>query len=194
MSASTGSGWRQTRQWPSSTGRAARDCMHRGQTTNSKGESWSMAVADRARRERSSCTWATTTLRASTRSAAADTSSSACCAARMAFWSSSRSSVSAAVCSSSSVRRLARIVTRGWLDVRNRDSAARPSPVVEGREYRLRWAMQPQDYVVEKGHRLGVVLISTDHDHTLRHPPGTRMTVRTGLSSVTLPVAPLAGS
>lgn len=87
-----------------------------------------------------------------------------------------------------------KIVTRGWLDVRNSDSAARPSPVVEGREYRLRWAMQPQDYVVEKGHRLGVVLISTDHDYTLRHPPGTRMTVRTGLSSVTLPVAPPAGS
>ncbi|MFE1941637.1 CocE/NonD family hydrolase C-terminal non-catalytic domain-containing protein [Streptomyces massasporeus] len=72
--------------------------------------------------------------------------------------------------------------------------AARPSPVVEGREYRLRWAMQPQDYVVEKGHRLGVVLISTDHDYTLRHPPGTPMTVRTGLSSVTPPVAPPAGS
>ncbi|MFF5313331.1 CocE/NonD family hydrolase C-terminal non-catalytic domain-containing protein [Streptomyces massasporeus] len=63
-----------------------------------------------------------------------------------------------------------------------------------GCAYRLRWAMQPQDYVVEKGHRLGVVLISTDHDYTLRHPPGTRMTVRTGLSSVTLPVAPPAGS
>ncbi|MEU6469242.1 CocE/NonD family hydrolase C-terminal non-catalytic domain-containing protein [Streptomyces massasporeus] len=50
-----------------------------------------------------------------------------------------------------------KIVTRGWLDVRNRDSAAGPSPVGESREYRLRWAMQPQDYVVEKGHRLGVV-------------------------------------
>lgn len=85
-------------------------------------------------------------------------------------------------------------MTRGRLDIRNRDSAARPSPVVEGREYRLCWAVQPQDYVVEKGHRLGVVLISTDHDYTLRHLPGTRMTVRTGLSSVTLPVAPPAGS
>ncbi|WP_258198963.1 CocE/NonD family hydrolase C-terminal non-catalytic domain-containing protein [Streptomyces sp. A244] len=83
-----------------------------------------------------------------------------------------------------------KIVTRDWPDVRNRDSAARPSPVVAGRKYRLRWAMQPQDHVVEKGHRLGVVLTSTDHDYTLRHPPGTRMTVRTGLSSVTLPVAP----
>ncbi|MET9799907.1 Xaa-Pro dipeptidyl-peptidase [Streptomyces sp. NPDC006368] len=84
-----------------------------------------------------------------------------------------------------------RIVTRGWLDARNRDSVARQSPLVEGREYRLRWAMQPQDYVIRKGHRLGVVLISTDHDFTLRHPAGTRMSVRAGLSSVTLPVAPV---
>jgi X-Pro dipeptidyl-peptidase len=59
---------------------------------------------------------------------------------------------------------------------------------VEGREYRLKWGMQPQDHVFRKGHRLGVVLISTDHDFTLRHPAGTRMTVRTGVSSVTLPV------
>ncbi|MER7111756.1 Xaa-Pro dipeptidyl-peptidase [Streptomyces sp. NPDC000229] len=83
-----------------------------------------------------------------------------------------------------------RIVSRGWLDVRNRDSVERQSPVVEGREYRLEWEMQPQDYVFKKGHRLGVVLISTDHDHTLRHPAGTRMTVRAGVSGVTLPVSP----
>ncbi|MFF5840661.1 hypothetical protein ACIP4T_20730 [Streptomyces massasporeus] len=50
------------------------------------------------------------------------------------------------------------------------------------------------EHLRTQGHRLGVVLISTDHDYTLRHPPGTRMTVRTGLSSVTLPVAPPAGS
>ncbi|GFH35197.1 Xaa-Pro dipeptidyl-peptidase [Streptomyces pacificus] len=82
-----------------------------------------------------------------------------------------------------------KIVSRGWLDIRNRHSIERESRVVEGREYRLRWAMQPQDYVFEKGHRLGVVLISTDHGHTLRHPAGTELAVRAGVSSVTLPVA-----
>ncbi|MEE1754975.1 Xaa-Pro dipeptidyl-peptidase [Streptomyces sp. SP18CS02] len=85
-----------------------------------------------------------------------------------------------------------KIVTRGWLDVRNRDSLARQSPVVEGREYRLEWDMQPQDHVFGKGHRLGVVLISTDHDYTLRHPAGTRTTVRAGAARITLPVAPVA--
>ncbi|WP_267243475.1 Xaa-Pro dipeptidyl-peptidase [Streptomyces sp. PR69] len=83
-----------------------------------------------------------------------------------------------------------KIVSRGWLDIRNRHSLSHTDPVTEGREYRLRWDMQPQDYVFKKGHRLGVVLISTDHDYTLRYPAGTRMTVRAGLSRVVLPVAP----
>ncbi|MEU2433419.1 Xaa-Pro dipeptidyl-peptidase [Streptomyces sp. NPDC007861] len=82
-----------------------------------------------------------------------------------------------------------KIVSRGWADIRNRHSAEWQTPVVEGREYRLEWGMQPQDYVFKKGHRLGVVLISTDHDYTLRHPAGTELAVRAGLSSVTLPVA-----
>ncbi|MFF0743527.1 Xaa-Pro dipeptidyl-peptidase [Streptomyces sp. NPDC004111] len=81
-----------------------------------------------------------------------------------------------------------KIVSRGWLDARNRNSLSRQDRVVEGREYGLRWEMQPQEYVFKKGHRLGVVLISTDYDYTLRHPAGTRMTVRAGVSSVTLPV------
>ncbi|MEU6846293.1 Xaa-Pro dipeptidyl-peptidase [Streptomyces sp. NPDC046716] len=83
-----------------------------------------------------------------------------------------------------------KIVTRGWLDARNRNSDARQSTVVEGKEYRLRWDLQPEDYVFKAGHRLGVVLISTDHDYTLRHPAGTEMTVRAGAGSLTLPVAP----
>ncbi|MFI5807039.1 Xaa-Pro dipeptidyl-peptidase [Streptomyces sp. NPDC051561] len=82
-----------------------------------------------------------------------------------------------------------KIVSRGWLDARNRNSFSRQDKVVEGREYGLKWGMQPQEYVFKKGHRLGVVLISTDHDYTLRYPAGTTMTVRAGVSSVTLPVS-----
>ncbi|MBB6433645.1 X-Pro dipeptidyl-peptidase [Streptomyces candidus] len=83
-----------------------------------------------------------------------------------------------------------KIVSRGWLDVRNRNSLSRQDKVVEGREYGLRWDMEPQEYVFKKGHRLGVVLISTDYDYTLRYPAGTTMSVRAGVSSVTLPVSP----
>ncbi|MGW7362803.1 Xaa-Pro dipeptidyl-peptidase [Streptomyces sp. NPDC054841] len=82
-----------------------------------------------------------------------------------------------------------KIVSRGWLDIRNRHSIERQSKVVEGREYALEWGMQPQDYVFKKGHRLGVVLISTDYDYTLRYPAGTELSVRAGISSITLPVS-----
>ncbi len=70
------------------------------------------------------------------------------------------------------------IVTRGWLDVRNRLSPARTTPVVPGRTYTFRWDLQSTDHVFAAGHRIGVVLISTDRDHTLRYPAGTVVGVR----------------
>jgi X-Pro dipeptidyl-peptidase len=74
------------------------------------------------------------------------------------------------------------IVTRGWLDVRNRISPARTTPIVSGRDYTFRWNLQTTDHVFAAGHRIGVVLISTDRDHTLRYPAGTVVTVRPALS------------
>jgi X-Pro dipeptidyl-peptidase len=65
------------------------------------------------------------------------------------------------------------IVTRGWLDVRNRTSPARTTPIVAGRPYTFRWNLQPGDHVFAAGHRIGLVIISTERDHTLRYPAGT---------------------
>lgn len=81
------------------------------------------------------------------------------------------------------------IVTRGWLDVRNRHAADRTEPLRPGKEYSFTWDLQPKEYVVKRGHRLGLVIISTDRDFTLRYPPGTTVTVAPGRSSLTLPVA-----
>ncbi|GLY08689.1 Xaa-Pro dipeptidyl-peptidase [Actinoplanes sp. NBRC 101535] len=76
------------------------------------------------------------------------------------------------------------IVTQGWLDVRNRLSPARTTPVRDGRSYTFRWDLQSTDHVFAAGHRLGLVLISTDRDHTLRYPAGTVVTVQPGQSSL----------
>lgn len=65
------------------------------------------------------------------------------------------------------------IVTRGWLDVRNRVSASRSDPIVKGQPYTFRWNLQTDDHVFPVGHRIGLVVISTDRDHTLRYPAGT---------------------
>jgi X-Pro dipeptidyl-peptidase len=82
-----------------------------------------------------------------------------------------------------------KIVTRGWLDVRNRHSAAVSEPIVPGRTYTFSWPMQSQDHTFKPGHRIGLVIISTDRAYTLRYPAGTTIRVGTGLSHALLPLA-----
>jgi X-Pro dipeptidyl-peptidase len=81
------------------------------------------------------------------------------------------------------------IVSRGWLDVRNRFSPAVTTPILSGRPYTFRWSLQPEDHVFAAGHRIGIVLISTERDHTLRYPAGTVVDVRAGGSKAVLPLA-----
>jgi X-Pro dipeptidyl-peptidase len=80
-----------------------------------------------------------------------------------------------------------KIVTRGWLDVRNRHRPDRTEPLRPGKEYTFTWDFQPTDHLFKKGHRLGLVILSTDYDYTLRYPPGTKITVVPGRSSLRLP-------
>jgi X-Pro dipeptidyl-peptidase len=48
--------------------------------------------------------------------------------------------------------------------------------------------MEPKDYVFRSGHRLGLVIFSSDQEYTLLPLPGTRLTVLPKSSSLTLPV------
>ncbi|AWS48488.1 Xaa-Pro dipeptidase [Streptosporangium sp. 'caverna'] len=81
-----------------------------------------------------------------------------------------------------------KIITRGWIDVRNRKSDSRTELLREGGFYDFDVDLQPNDYIVKAGHRIGVVLISTDRDFTLRLPAGTGVSVEPDDSSVTLPL------
>ena len=80
------------------------------------------------------------------------------------------------------------MVTRGWMDPQNRNSLWRSDRVRQGKEYRFRWDLQPDDYVFKAGHRIGLVVVSTDFDYTLRPLPGTQLTLDPDHSTVTLPV------
>ena len=82
----------------------------------------------------------------------------------------------------------ASIVTRGWIDPQNRNSISESEPVERGKLYRLRFGMQPDDYVFAEGHRIGLVVISTDFHYTLRPDPGTKLSLDPRASSLTLPV------
>jgi X-Pro dipeptidyl-peptidase len=80
------------------------------------------------------------------------------------------------------------MVTRGWLDPQNRRSLTHSERIQQGREYQLKWDLQPDDYVFKAGHRIGLVVVSTDYDYTIRPLPGTRLTLDPDDSKIRLPV------
>jgi X-Pro dipeptidyl-peptidase len=80
------------------------------------------------------------------------------------------------------------MVTRGWTDVQNRERLARSTPIQQGQDYTFSWELEPDDYVFPGGHRIGLVVVSTDQQFTVRPRRGTRLTVNPSRSAVTLPV------
>src|SRR5215216_7960648 len=82
----------------------------------------------------------------------------------------------------------ASMVTRGWIDPQNRNGLTRSDPVEPGEPYTMRWDLQPDDHVFKAGHRIGLVVVTTDHDYTIRPEPGTRLTLSPGHSEISLPV------
>ncbi|MEN5074624.1 Xaa-Pro dipeptidyl-peptidase [Isoptericola cucumis] len=80
------------------------------------------------------------------------------------------------------------VVTRGWTDPQNRKGADRSEPLVRGKAYDLSWTLEPKDYVVPAGHRIGLVVFSTDQEHTLLPLGGTELTVSPQQSVLRLPV------
>ncbi len=83
----------------------------------------------------------------------------------------------------------ATILTRGWLDPTNRVAPAVTTPITPGQFYALRFDMQPKDSVVAAGHRIGVMIISSDQEATIRPAPGTQLTMDLRHSSVMLPLS-----
>jgi X-Pro dipeptidyl-peptidase len=82
-----------------------------------------------------------------------------------------------------------KIVTRGWLDIRNRFSPWFTTPVPSGQTATFTWELQPNDHIFAAGHRIGIVLLSTDRDYTLRYPAGSTVHVNLGLSHALLPLS-----
>ena len=64
----------------------------------------------------------------------------------------------------------------------------RSTPIRQGKDYAFSFDLQPDDYVFAAGHRIGLVVVSTDHDYTLRPLPGTRLTLSPERSELSLPV------
>ena len=48
--------------------------------------------------------------------------------------------------------------------------------------------MQAKDTIVPAGRRIGLMVMSTDRDYTVRPAPGTEVTIHPAASSVSIPV------
>jgi len=81
------------------------------------------------------------------------------------------------------------IVTRGWLDVRNRASSEWSESITPDRLYAFGWPLVSHDHVFKPGHRIGLVIMVTDHDYTLRYPAGTRVFLAPEGNALSLPLA-----
>jgi X-Pro dipeptidyl-peptidase len=80
------------------------------------------------------------------------------------------------------------ITTRGWTDPENRVSISQSSPVTVGQAYQLSFDMQPKDSVIVAGRRLGVMIISSDNEYTVRPAAGTQLSVNLAKSSFQVPI------
>ena len=80
------------------------------------------------------------------------------------------------------------VVTRGWMDPQNRTGDSRTTWVQQGMAYDYRWTLEPKDYIFKAGHRIGVVVFSSDQEYTLLPLGGTQLTVTPLASELTLPI------
>ncbi len=80
------------------------------------------------------------------------------------------------------------VITRGWADPQNYRSLTESEPLVPGQFYDLTFDLQPDDQVIPRGAKIGLMIFSSDRDFTLWPDPGTELTIDLDATSITLPV------
>lgn len=80
------------------------------------------------------------------------------------------------------------IITRGWADPQNHKSLRESDLLVPGEFYELDFDLQPDDQIIPEGQKIGLMIFSSDRDHTLWPDPGTELTVDLDATHVLLPV------
>ena len=80
------------------------------------------------------------------------------------------------------------IITRGWADPQNHKSLTESEPLEPGKFYDLTFDLIPDDQVIKKGQKIGLMIFSSDRDFTIHPKPGTELTVDLDGTTLTLPV------
>ena len=80
------------------------------------------------------------------------------------------------------------IITRGWADPQNHRSLRESAPLEKGKFYTVSFDLMPDDQVIPKGQKIGLMIFSSDREFTLQPAPGTELTIDLGKTSLQLPV------
>jgi X-Pro dipeptidyl-peptidase len=80
------------------------------------------------------------------------------------------------------------IITRGWIDPQNRNSLTTPDALENGKFYEVSFELMPDDQVIGKGERIGLMVFSSDQEFTLHPKAGTQITVDLDGSSIKIPI------
>ena len=80
------------------------------------------------------------------------------------------------------------IITRGWADPQNHESLTESKPLVPGEFYELSFSLQPDDHVIRKGQKIGLMIFSSDREFTLWPEAGTELTVDINATKLEIPV------
>lgn len=76
-----------------------------------------------------------------------------------------------------------KIITRGWADPQNYKDIKKGEVLVPGKNYQLTFDLEPKQYRLAAGSRLGVLLTSTDYEYTIRPMVGTEIQFNLGKNS-----------
>jgi X-Pro dipeptidyl-peptidase len=80
------------------------------------------------------------------------------------------------------------LINRGWADPQNRSSLTKSEPLVPGTFVDVAFDLQPDDQVIPKGERIGLMVFASDKEFTLWPKPGTELTLDLSATSLDLPV------
>jgi X-Pro dipeptidyl-peptidase len=80
------------------------------------------------------------------------------------------------------------MITRSWADPQNSKSLTSSKPLVPGDFVQVSFELQPDDQIIPKGQRIGLMVFSTDPEFTLWPEAGTELKVDLDKTVLELPV------
>ena len=80
------------------------------------------------------------------------------------------------------------LITRGWADPQNHSSLRKGEALKPDEFVQISFDLMPDDQVISKGKRIGLMIFSSDQEFTLWPKPGTQLTIDPNSTSITLPI------